>query len=71
MNIDFLTSNRFWVLILGSLSATLIDPSFPTQAWYISVGKFLALVSGGFITVGTVDRFGEQVGGNTTGKSSK
>ena len=71
MDLDFLTSNRFIALILGSASAVLVDPAFGTQPWYISLGKFLALVSAGFIGIRTADRFGEQAGGNTTGKSAK
>ena len=61
MNLDFLGSNRFWVLLLGSASAVLVDPAFPTQEWYISLGKFLGLVSGGFITIRTVDRLGDKM----------
>lgn len=63
MKIDFLNSPRFWALILGSASTVLIDPSFPTQEWYISVGKFLGLVSAGFIVVRTTDRATEVLSG--------
>lgn len=57
---DFLTSVRFWAMVITSGSVVLIDPAFPTQPWYISIGKFLGLVGAGFVTVGTVDRASEQ-----------
>ncbi len=52
----FLFSNRFWVLLLGAASTVLIDPNFPLQEWYITLGKFLGIVSAGFITINTLDR---------------
>lgn len=52
---DFLTSNRFWALIIGSASTILVT-SFGQELWYISLGKFLGLVSAGFITLRTIDR---------------
>jgi len=55
----FLYSNRFWALVLGALSTVLIDPSFDPSLWYIAVGKFLGIVSAGFITIRTVDRLGD------------
>lgn len=57
---EFLTSTRFWALLTGSASTVLIDPGFITQPWYITLGKFLGLVSAGFITIRTVDRAFEQ-----------
>lgn len=63
----FLASNRFWMLIIGSASIVFIDPSFPTQHWSVNLGKFLALVSAGFIGIRTADRFGEKVGSEDTG----
>lgn len=66
--LDFLTSNRFWAMVITSASAVLIDPSFATQPWYITLGKFLGLVGAGFVTVRTLDRASEKIGGsaNTT-----
>lgn len=61
--LDFLTAPRFWALILGSISTVIIDPAFPTQVWYVSLGKFLGLISAGFITIRTVDRATEKIGG--------
>lgn len=59
--LDFLLAPRFWAMVLGSASTILIDPGFPTQMWYVSLGKFLALLSAGFITVGTVDRVSDKM----------
>jgi hypothetical protein len=53
---EFLTSNRFWALILGSASTVLVDPEFPNREWYVNLGRFLALVSAGFIGIRTIDR---------------
>jgi len=52
---DFLTSPRFYAMILGSASTVLVT-SFGTEPWHISLGKFLALVSAGFITIATIDK---------------
>lgn len=59
---EFFTSNRFYAGVIGSASTVLIDPNFATQAWYVSLGKFLGLVSIVFITIRTVDRVSEQIG---------
>ncbi len=56
MDLSFLTSNRFIVLVLGSIATVLLDPSLPTQKWYVTLGKFVQIVAGGFIAVRTVDR---------------
>lgn len=65
---EFLLSNRFWALVLGDASTILLDPDFPTQPWYVTLGKFLVILSGGFIAIRTVDRFGEKAGAVDTGK---
>lgn len=52
----FLTSTRFWAMVITSASVVLIDPAFATQPWYVSFGKFLGLVGAGFVTVKTIDR---------------
>ena len=52
---DFIYSTRFYALVLGSASTVLVT-SFGTEPWYISLGKFLGLVSAGFITIRTIDR---------------
>ncbi len=59
---EFLKATRFWVMLLGCASTILIDPSFPTTPWYLTLGKFLSLVSAGFVTVRTVDRASEKLG---------
>ena len=56
----FLYSTRFWSMVIASASATLIDPSFDTQVWYVSLGKFLGLVSAGFVAVGSLDRVSDK-----------
>jgi len=56
MDFSFLTSNRFIVLIIGSVATVLLDPALPTQRWYVTLGKFLQIVAGGFIAVRTIDR---------------
>lgn len=58
----FLTSTRFWVLILGSASTVLLDPDLVSKPWYVTVGKFLGVISAGFITIRTVDRSAEYIG---------
>lgn len=56
----FLTSNRFWAIILASLGSLLVDPAFPTQPWYVSLGKFLVLSGTGFTAVRTIDRHADK-----------
>ena len=51
MDFLFLTSNRFWALVIASL-AIVSNGGFTEQAWTNGV---IALV-GGFVTVRTVDR---------------
>lgn len=52
----FLLSTRFWAIVLGSVSAIIVQPEFTTDEWYVSVGKILGLVSAGFTTIRTIDR---------------
>ncbi len=59
---SFIFSLRFWALVIGSASTVLVT-SFGTEPWYISLGKFLGLVSAGFISMGTIDKFSKK---NTT-----
>lgn len=56
---SFLTSTRFWAVVITAASVTLVDPSFPGQLWYVSLGKFLGLLGAGFTTVRTIDRNAE------------
>lgn len=60
---DFLTSTRFWALVIGSASTVLLDPNLPNQKWYITLGKFFALLSAGFVTVRTIDKTAETISG--------
>lgn len=53
---DFVTAPRFWVMILGCMSATLLDPSFPINPWYLSAGGFIEKFTVGFLAIATYDR---------------
>lgn len=57
---SFLFSTRFWSAIITSASVVLIDPAFGTQPWYVSLGKFLALLGVQFTIIRTADRASEQ-----------
>lgn len=61
--LEFLASNRFWALVLGSASTILIDPNFSTQKWYVSVGKFFGLLAAGFIAIRSLDRTVDTING--------
>ena len=52
----FLSANRFWAMVLASASAILVDPSLLMVPWWVSLGKFLGLVSTGFVVTRTIDR---------------
>ena len=57
---SFIFSNRFWSNVITSASVVLIDPNLPNQQWYVTVGKFLGLLSAFFTTVATVDRISDK-----------
>lgn len=54
-HMEFLKSTRFWVMIIGALSIYLQAKGYIGEPEM----KFIATVSTIFITVRTVDRFGE------------
>lgn len=57
----FLFKVRFWSMVMADASAVLIDPAFQGQIWYVSLGKFLALLGITFTAVQTIDRnFGDK-----------
>jgi hypothetical protein len=56
MDFSFLKSNRFWALIIAGL-AVASEGNFIKDAWI----KGLLVVIGGFVSVRTVDRFGDKV----------
>ena len=64
-DLQFLTSPRFWVLVAGCVIISAQENFSLT-----GIAKALEALFAGFITIKTVDRFGEQSGGNTTGKST-
>lgn len=55
-SLEFLTASRFWAGVIMSASIVLVDPAFPNQPWYVSLGKFLGLVAAQFIAVRTIDK---------------
>lgn len=55
MNLDFLTSNRFWALVIAGLGVV-AQGGFTQDAWLKGLGILLA----GFVTVRTVDRIGDK-----------
>ena len=63
MDLQFLKSERFYFLLMGSAAVVLQEPDTSERPWYVTLGRFLALISAGFITVGTVDRVGRNIGG--------
>jgi len=56
-----LKSERFWGVVVASAGFVLTSPDFLVDAWYVSLGKFLAFVATGATAVGTSDRVGSQV----------
>lgn len=56
----FLKAPRFYAMTMANVSLVLLDPNFPTQPWYVSVGKFLALEGSTFTLIRTIDRATEQ-----------
>lgn len=55
-NLKFIVSPTFWSMVLTVSGGVLVDPNFPTQPWYITLGKWLLGVAGGFTVVGTINR---------------
>jgi len=58
MDLQFLQSNRFWVLVIGSL-VVVAEGNFTEVAWLMGLKTLVT----GFIGIRTVDRLGEKVGG--------
>lgn len=56
MDLSFLKSNRFWVMVVGCL-AVAANENFSQEGWMKAVAAFVT----GFIAVRTVDRLGEKV----------
>ncbi len=66
MKYDFLTSTRFWALILGSAATILLQDNFAHTEWYRLLGGFLQLVAVGFIGIKSLDRSVEYLSANHT-----
>ena len=60
----FLTSNRFWALVIGALSIYLQTKGYIGEPEMV----LIATLTAGFATIATVDRFGEKAGAVDTGK---
>lgn len=58
MDLAFLKSNRFWLLLVGAISLYLQQKGLIGEAELL----LISTIAGGFIGIRTVDRFGEQVG---------
>jgi hypothetical protein len=57
MDLTFLGSNRFWILVLGCL-VKFLEGGFTFESFAVAFGIFAT----GFIGIRTFDRFGEKVG---------
>jgi hypothetical protein len=57
-NFQFLTSNRFWAIVLFSLAIALKDAGVIS----VELAQFVMTVTAGHIGVKTVDRFAEKLG---------
>lgn len=66
IKLEFLTSTRFWALIVGAIALYCKTKGFIGDSEMI----LIETIMGGFITIKTIDRAGEQIGGNTISKSS-
>lgn len=60
----FLTSTRFWAMIIGAISIYLQTKGYIGEAEM----ALIATISGGFITIATIDRAAEKSGAVDTGK---
>ncbi len=57
--LEFLTSNRFWALFIGAFTIYL-----ETKGWIGEAERnLLTTLMGGFVTVGTIDKFAEKIKG--------
>lgn len=55
-HLKFLTSTRFWAVVIIALSFQLSDMGLISDRLF----EFLSMIAGGHIGIRTVDRFGEQ-----------
>lgn len=49
---QFLTSTRFWAIVIGAVSVALFQDGYLSQAWATAI----SVIVGGFTVVRTVDR---------------
>ena len=62
MSVNFLSSNRFWALVIGAVILYLQSKSYIGAAETALIETIL----GGFIGIRTVDRFAEKAGSADT-----
>lgn len=63
MDLSFLKSNRFWVMVLGAAVIYLQSKGWIGEAEM----KLFATLAAGFVTIRTVDRATEQLAGTAKG----
>jgi len=54
---DFLKAPRFWALVLGSISLALYQDHIISQSIMVAITS----ITGGFVSIRTIDRFSEKV----------
>lgn len=59
MDLEFLNSNRFWVMVIGAISIYLKSKGLIGEPEMV----LIATVSAGFVAIRTADRLGESAGG--------
>lgn len=52
----FLSSPRFWMLVIGAVALALYQDGYITEAWVTAIGTITA----GFIGIRTADRIGDK-----------
>lgn len=58
--LQFLTAPRFWAMVIGAVSFYAKTKGYIGEAEMILIATIMA----GFVTVGTIDRATEKMGGN-------
>lgn len=66
----FLTSTRFWKLVIIGILEALVAVSVIDAASLQALTDIVQLILGGSIAIRTVDRFGEKTGSKDTGVTS-
>lgn len=64
---EFITSPRFWALVLGAIAYWLVTDKVISAA----LGMAIETVAGGFIGIRTIDRFSEKLGAKVVTSNKK